>query len=1634
MREKANVKRTFISILLMIVMLFGTAMFSACFLLGGGTLDKLQTETGIVVDGGAFEEGSVLVSNVINVASEEGKSVLEAIAEQKYDKEGEVYVFDIFVSNDGVKVQPDGKVKVTIPAPNPEIAEYVVFHVKDNLSVENLTVTYEDGKITFETSSFSYFVVAEAQPEVAEHLLSLRVEGNGAILYAAERITSSADLRLAEGEAVTLKAEAAKEDNVVFLGWFDGGSEALLSTEIEYTYTCGPESKDVCAKFGKGVWVKATIEEGTGELVCSTQNVTVDGDLYCVLVMLGEEIELSVQPAEGYAFIGWYERHAGDVGSDYFAPSSTESTYVLRYYEWNQESDRILEAKTARPHTFTAVVEDGNGANPEVGDILCGNETYDVFTGDYQLRDDIELTAVPANGYKFVYWKWTENDTDVTSDSLEYALRMPDKAVQVSAVFAKAETYALYAEGAGNIHVGFDHVRTEGSPYYVETDVLKGELMIAYPDEGYTFAGYYSGAGKTGVKLESEETEAGGHVYVTSQNPEITTIYAVFEAPVETSFLIEAYTGAWGTVYCNGVAYPDGYSAKVEAGTELTFKAVPNEGYEFVRWETVENLPQLISPNAEYTLTVVGFQQLYARFQPAVTELILSNLTESNFAVDVTGAPAVTEYALGSESEPNPYTVVVTGVTNEENRTLTNGVDYTIDLGGYSFEESQLDTYTITYTYIKNPEVKATLTVEVVAAKHVLTVGQQGAGGSVTINEEAYVLPAVMDLSEGASVTLVATPRSEDYAFLGWFEVDGAESTTLVLKDTPVCAEETYIFSMPANDYIVYAVFEAKVTALRLDGANAGFVDGKATYTIGDEYHPNPEQVVVYGVTAEEDLLLTKDEDYTIDLGGLDFETEGTYTITYTYNKNTEIQATLTVEVSLPTFTLYVTRYHGSTVYESFSQTYKQGKTAGWVAGTNVEGYDFIGWYTDEEEPQLITAEPEYAVVMTQDLSVQVRYVAKVTALDLDGLNAGFTDGKATYTIGNEYQPTPEQVIVNGVTVEGNVFLTKDEDYTIDLGGLDFEVEGTYTITYTYKKNTEIQATLTVEVVAPEYLFSATVGAGRGAIYSGEEELPNGYAAEHKEGESVTLKAVAAEGYEFAGWYTATDVPALISEEAEHTFVVEGETYVQAYFAAIVTALDLDGLNAGFTDGKATYTIGDEYQPNPEWVVVYGVTAMEETFLTKDEDYTIDLGGLDFETEGTYTITYTYNKNTEIKATLMVEVVAEAPGINLTYEGGAAPVEYNGGRAAYVFKESIKNNGVTCDIEDLGLSYEWRDSTSGEPVNVARDDTWDESLHYPSPAVVGTYDFVVYSKDEEGVKTDLLTVTREIIVNEFSLVTEASFSEYTDYTVIAVAEGRYYAMSNPFVGATEREAIEVFPDENGVISLGTNYEYVFRPYDTSKRTTAGDVCYGLRTGHGLYKTGQLILWGSSGRIEYTTSTSADNNVTIALNEDGSLRLHAPYCGGTLRLVYDEESQKYLFTALDENEDTRTSYPVYLYGEYIEPASQETYEFYGKLSKEYDGVAVSFNMYKEVYISTEEGGLDDYLKCETGRFVWTDLKGNVLIVGTPDEEGNVAGPSEVGTYRLVFQTLQKGESGMEWMEKAELHLFEIYESTPPTEIN
>ena len=151
----------FVGLVLTTVVLLGISML---VMPNDDKSDMLQNEQGVVVDGGGFGEGATLVSNKIATNTEEATGVLAVISNQIYNRAGDVHIFDIHVTDDGAKVQPNGKVKVSVPVPDAQTDSYLVFHVKGDNSVESLVSTVADGKITFETSSFSYFIITEAVP------------------------------------------------------------------------------------------------------------------------------------------------------------------------------------------------------------------------------------------------------------------------------------------------------------------------------------------------------------------------------------------------------------------------------------------------------------------------------------------------------------------------------------------------------------------------------------------------------------------------------------------------------------------------------------------------------------------------------------------------------------------------------------------------------------------------------------------------------------------------------------------------------------------------------------------------------------------------------------------------------------------------------------------------------------------------------------------------------------------------------------------------------------------------------------------------------------------------------------------------------------------------------------------------------------------------------------------------------------------------------------------------------------------------------------------------------------------------------------------------------------------------------
>lgn len=133
-----------------------------------GKENKLTAESGITVDG-RFDSGSALKAEHHAIDSEQGKAAMAAI-DKPYDS-AKVAVFDIALTKDGEKVQPNGKVKITMVKPF-ESDAYITYHIKGDNTVEELATAVDGNKIYFETTGFSYFVVAGVVQADAQHIHS----------------------------------------------------------------------------------------------------------------------------------------------------------------------------------------------------------------------------------------------------------------------------------------------------------------------------------------------------------------------------------------------------------------------------------------------------------------------------------------------------------------------------------------------------------------------------------------------------------------------------------------------------------------------------------------------------------------------------------------------------------------------------------------------------------------------------------------------------------------------------------------------------------------------------------------------------------------------------------------------------------------------------------------------------------------------------------------------------------------------------------------------------------------------------------------------------------------------------------------------------------------------------------------------------------------------------------------------------------------------------------------------------------------------------------------------------------------------------------------------------------------------
>ncbi len=227
----------------------------ACGNKGGGdnttvTVNELTAESGVSASG-TFEGGSKLKAEAHTADSEKGRAAISAI-DKPYDS-ARVAVFDITLTKGGEKVQPSGKVKITMPKPF-EADEYVTYHVKGDV-VEELETAVVGDKISFETTSFSYFVITTNK---VMHRTKLNYKGVWAPSATGEPVDITEYFKDPlmidkEGDAYKM-ADAVEEDTALKLCANPDNYkyEARARDKIGYLFARGTEDWEFCAEIRAG--------------------------------------------------------------------------------------------------------------------------------------------------------------------------------------------------------------------------------------------------------------------------------------------------------------------------------------------------------------------------------------------------------------------------------------------------------------------------------------------------------------------------------------------------------------------------------------------------------------------------------------------------------------------------------------------------------------------------------------------------------------------------------------------------------------------------------------------------------------------------------------------------------------------------------------------------------------------------------------------------------------------------------------------------------------------------------------------------------------------------------------------------------------------------------------------------------------------------------------------------------------------------------------------------------------------------------------------------------------------------------------------------------------------------------------
>jgi hypothetical protein len=397
---------------------------------------------------------------------------------------------------------------------------------KEGYRFVNWTV---DGKEVSKNPTFTYTVQAKDVEIIAnfeKQSYDVTVKANDS---KGGTVTGSGSY-LFEDE-VQLKAEP--NEGYRFVNWTVDGKE--VSKNPTFTFTVQAKDVEILANFEKlsyEVTVKANDPKGG--------TVTGNSGKY----LFEDQISLQATPNEGYRFVNW-------------TVNGTEVSKNLKFTYTVQATDAEIVAHFEKL-TYKVTVKSNH---PEGGSISG--------EGTYRYGENITLTAIPNQGYRFV--NWTVDGVEVSKEpTLTYTVQPKD--IEIVANFEK-QSYKVTVKSN---HPEGGSISGEGTYQYGENITL-----TATPNKGYRFINWTI----EGIEVGTEPTLT---YTIPAQNVEIMANFGKQSYKVA----VKLNNPEGGTVSGEGT---------YEYGENVTLTATPNKGYRFVNW-TINGKEVSDEPTFTYTV------------------------------------------------------------------------------------------------------------------------------------------------------------------------------------------------------------------------------------------------------------------------------------------------------------------------------------------------------------------------------------------------------------------------------------------------------------------------------------------------------------------------------------------------------------------------------------------------------------------------------------------------------------------------------------------------------------------------------------------------------------------------------------------------------------------------------------------------------------------------------------------------------------------------------------------------------------------------------------------------------------------------------------------------------------------------